>query len=180
MKPRSAAWAVISWQPSVPQRVSAAISFAEAAVGSARAARAARMRARRMSPVHPPRGGGSDRRTRASLLEAHDLAEDLLHDLVGAASDRSEPRVARHALDLVLAHVARAAVQLQTGVHDLEGRALGGELGHRHLAHGVLARGEAAQRVIGHAAAGVRRGGELHEPVAYGLVARERAAEGVA
>jgi hypothetical protein len=42
MKPRSAAWAVIFWQPSVPQSVSAATSLAEAAVGSATAARAAR------------------------------------------------------------------------------------------------------------------------------------------
>ena len=82
-----------------------------------------------------------------------------------------EPRVARHALDLVLAHVARPAVQLQAGVHDVEGGALGGELGHRDLAHGVLAGGEAPQRVVGHAAARVGGGGELDEPVAHGLVA---------
>src|SRR6478735_5895147 len=46
-------------------------------------------------------------------LEPHELAQDLLHDLVGAAADRPEAGVAGHALDAVLAHVARAAVQLQ-------------------------------------------------------------------
>src|SRR3954468_15001612 len=179
MNPCSAAWAVIFWQPSVPHSVRAATSLAEAAVDSARAERVARTMARRMPWLHPPPGGGSSR-ARRSRLESDHLAEDLLHDLVGAAPDGPEARVARHALDLVLAHVARSAVQLQAGVHDLEGGALGGQLGHRHLAHGILAGGEAAQRVVGHAAAGVRGGGELDEPVAHGLVTGERAPEGTA
>src|SRR3954453_23219627 len=123
MNPCSAAWAVIFWQPSVPHSVRAATSLAEAAVGSARAERVARTMARRMPWLHPPPGGGSSR-ARRSRLETHHLAEDLLHDLVGAAPDGPEARVARHSLDLVLAHVPRAPVQLQAGVHHLEGGAL--------------------------------------------------------
>ena len=38
------------------------------------------------------------------------VAEDA--DLVGPAADRAQPQVARGALDLVLAHVARAAEDL--------------------------------------------------------------------
>src|SRR4051812_25925208 len=143
MNPCSAAWAVIFWQPSVPHTVRAATSLAEAVVGSARAERVARTMVRRMPWLHPPPRGGSSR-ARRSRLETHHLAQDLLHDLVGAAADGSEARVARHPLDLVLAHVPRAAVQLQAGVHHLEGGALGGELGHRHLAHGLLAGGKPA------------------------------------
>src|SRR4051812_42710492 len=37
--------------------------------------------------------------------------DDLLHDLVGAASDRPQAGVAQGPLDLVLAHVAVAAVE---------------------------------------------------------------------
>src|SRR3954454_9656293 len=164
MNPCSAAWAVIFWQPSVPHSVRAATSLAEAAVGSARAERVARTMARRMPWLHPPPGGGSSR-ARRSRLETHHLAEDLLHDLVGAAPDGPEARVARHSLDLVLAHVLRAPVQLQAGVHHLEGGGLGGELRHRHLAPGILAGVEEAQRVVGRAAAGGLVGVELDEPV---------------
>ena len=41
------------------------------------------------------------------------LAEDLLHDLVGAAADRAQAGVPHGALDLVLLHVAGAAVDLE-------------------------------------------------------------------
>src|SRR5438067_2044400 len=50
--------------------------------------------------------------------------QDLFHDLVRSAPDRTEARVASGALDLVFADVAGAAVDLQAGVHDLERRSL--------------------------------------------------------
>src|SRR5438105_742855 len=78
--------------------------------------------------------------------------QDLLHDLIGAPADRSKPRVARGALDLVFSHVAIASVNLQTGVHDLERGPLRGELGDRDLAHGIFIDEVSAQRVVGHVA----------------------------
>src|ERR1700722_17966210 len=77
-------------------------------------------------------------RDRASS-ERERAAEDLAHDLVAAAADRAKASVARRALDPVLAHVARAAVDLQALVHQLERRALGDQLGHRHLRDRLLA-----------------------------------------
>ena len=59
------------------------------------------------------------------VLEPELAAEDLLHDLVGAAADRAEAGVADGALDPVLAHVAVAAVDLQALVGDLEQRRAG-------------------------------------------------------
>src|SRR5207248_11275044 len=53
-------------------------------------------------------------------LQAERAAEYLAHDLVAAAADRAQARVARRPLDPVLAHVARAAVDLQAGVHPLQ------------------------------------------------------------
>src|SRR4051794_1494286 len=76
---------------------------------------------------------------RRGSSETEGLAQDLLHDLVGPAADRAQARVARHALDLVLLHVAGAAMDLQAGVHDVEARPLRDELGHRDLLHRVLA-----------------------------------------
>ena len=52
--------------------------------------------------------------------EAEPAAEDLLHDLVGAAADRAEPGVAERPLDPVLAHVAVAAEDLDDLVGDLD------------------------------------------------------------
>src|ERR1044071_2102301 len=63
---------------------------------------------------------------RAAASPGQDLGEDHTHDRVRAAADRAQARVAGHALDLVLLHVARAAVELQARVHDVEARALGG------------------------------------------------------
>ena len=71
-------------------------------------------------------------------------------------------------------------MELEAGVHDVERVALGEELGHGDLLHGVLALDEAPQRVVGQAAAGVDCGGEVDELVADRLVAGERPAEGLA
>src|SRR5450631_375368 len=110
-------------------------------------------------------------------LQLKDAAEDVAHDLVAAPSDRPEAGVAGGALDPVLAHVAGAAVYLQALVHQLERRALGEQLRHRHLAQRVLSGDETAQRVVGDAAAGVRGGGEVDELVTDRLVAGQRTAE---
>src|ERR671934_2909015 len=119
-----------------------------AAVRSASSSRSygwRRRRRRRLLSRPPPAAAV---RAADPSLQPHRLAEALLHDLVGAAADRAQARVARHALDLVLAHVAGAAVELQAGVDDVECGALGGELGHGHLAGGVLTVREAPERVV--------------------------------
>src|SRR3954469_11172504 len=63
-------------------------------------------------------------------LEAQLFAQDLLHDLVGAAAHGTEASVADRSLDPVLAHVAVAAVDLQAVVGDLDAGTLRVELGH--------------------------------------------------
>src|SRR5947209_20625944 len=60
----------------------------------------------------------------ASVLQAERAPEDLLHDLVGAAADRPEPRVSRRPLDAVLGHVSGAAVDLEAPVDHIERRPL--------------------------------------------------------
>src|SRR5436309_14439483 len=150
----------VVWQPLVPQTDSDTSSLENAGAGRASAANASGARRRRMCMpvVHPPRSGGS--------LQAERLAEDLAHDLVRAAPDRAEARVARHALDLVLLHVAGAAVDLQRLVGDVEAVALGLQLRHRHLAQRVLALVEATERVVGQGAAGLQLQRHLRDLVA--------------
>src|SRR5438445_235661 len=93
-----------------------------------------------------------------------------------SAAVRAELSLQR-ALDPVLPHVARAPVYLKALVHQLERRTLRQQLGHRDLADRLLAGDEAPQRVVGHAAAAIRRRGQVDELVADRLVARERAPE---
>src|SRR4051812_48512889 len=57
----------------------------------------------------------------ARKLEPDDLGEDLAHDLVGAAADGAEAGVSGGALEVVLDHVAGAAVHLQAVVDQVEG-----------------------------------------------------------
>src|ERR687891_1035704 len=77
--------------------------------------------------------------TRARSSEPVRAPDHVEHHLVGARSDPVQAQVAPGALDAVLLHVARAAVDLEALVRDLAGHAGGVELGHRDLAHGVLA-----------------------------------------
>src|SRR5262249_37611960 len=92
----------------------------------------------RASPTNSAPARGTEPQSRSS--QPHRLADDLLHDLVGAAPDWAEAGVADGALDSVLAHVAVAAVDLEGLVGDAEGGALGEELGDRDLAqHWVTA-----------------------------------------
>jgi integrase len=58
-------------------------------------------------------------------LQPHQFAEDLLHDLVGAAAYGAQAGVADGSLYAVLAHVAVAAVDLEGLVGDLQDGALG-------------------------------------------------------
>ena len=97
-----------------------------------------------------------------------DLARE--HGTTLAHADRPEAGVAGGALGPVLAHVAHAAVNLQALVHQLEGRALGHQLGHRHLLDRFLTGDEAAQCVVGDATRGVRARGEVGELVLDRLV----------
>src|ERR1700727_2301577 len=65
------------------------------------------------------------------------------HDLIRSRADSVQACVAPDALDAVLRHVARATVDLDAFVGDFAEYARGCELGHRDLAHGVLAVGQA-------------------------------------
>src|SRR5439155_22373979 len=103
--------------------------------------------------------------------------DDVEHDLVGAGADAVESHVAPDALDPVLLHVARAAVDLDALVGDLDRDARGVELGHRDLAHGVLAVVVAPGGRVDHLAGRLDLGRHLGELVADDLELADLAAE---
>src|SRR5436190_13747406 len=111
------------------------------------------------------------------LSESELAPDDLLHDLVRAAADRAEARVAEGAFDLVLAHVAVAAEELQDVVGGAHAVALGDELRHRRLAQGVVPGDEQAQGVVSDGAAGLEPHRDLGDLVAGDLELAELAAE---
>src|SRR5947209_13442814 len=78
--------------------------------------------------------------------EPERASEDLLHDLVRAATDRAEPSIAQRALEAGSGAETVVAVEVQAVVNDFEGGPLRGQLGHRHLARRVLAGQVATQR----------------------------------
>src|SRR4051812_27361668 len=128
------AWSVTRVQPPAPHTSSAVTSLATAAAGKARAR--ARMMARRMaSRLH--------RALRRGSLQPVRAPDHVEHDLVGAGADAVQAHVAPDALDAVLLHVAGAAVDLDALVGDLDRDARRVELGHRDLAHRVVALAEA-------------------------------------
>src|SRR3954467_1671796 len=90
---------------------------------------------------------------------------DVEHDLVGPGADPVQAHVAPDALDPVLAHVAGPAVDLDALVGDLDGDARGVQLGHRDLAHRVLAVGEAPGGRVHELAGGLDLGRHLGELV---------------
>src|SRR3954452_8296020 len=116
----------------------------------------------------------------SDYLEAVRPADHVEHDLVGAGADAVQPQVAPGALDLVLAHVARAAVDLQALVGDLAAHLRGQQLGHRDLAHGVLAVGEPPRGRVDELAAGLDLGRHRRELVADDLEVADLAAERLA
>src|SRR3712207_1721324 len=111
-------------------------------------------------------------------LQAVRAADDLEHDLVGARADAVQAQVAPGALHAVLAHVAGAPVDLQALVGDLAGDARREQLGHRDLAHRVLAVGEAPGGRVVELARGLELGRHLGELVAADLELPDRPAEG--
>src|SRR5262249_45684983 len=68
----------------------------------------------------------------------HQLGDDLLHDLAGAAPDGEQPRVAERAGHRRLHHVPHAAVHLLAVVDDLLHQVAGEQLGHADLLHRCL------------------------------------------
>src|SRR3546814_15739127 len=54
-----------------------------------------------------------------TLFRSQAPADQLLHDLVGAAIDARHPRPAPGTRDRIFVHIARAAVELEAFVHDL-------------------------------------------------------------
>src|SRR5690348_7392625 len=81
--------------------------------------------------------------------QAQAAADDLLHDLGGAAEDGLDPAVGPGPAHGVLAHVAVAAVQLDAAVGDPVA-----QLGVPPLDHGRLFAGEPAGAVLGDGAVG--------------------------
>src|SRR6266436_1722569 len=107
----------------------------------------------------------------------HQLGDDLLHDLAGAAADGQQPRVPERPRHRRLHHVAHAAVELLAVVDDFLDQVAGEELRHADLLH---RRFLAVVEVAGAVRQPARRldGGEvLDEPVAPDLELGQRLAE---
>src|SRR4051794_37074004 len=102
---------------------------------------------------------------------------DVEHDLVGPGADPVQAHVAPDALDPVLAHVAGPAVDLDALVGDLHTDPRGVQLGHRDLAHRVLAVGEAPGRRVDELPRGLDLRRHLGELVPGHLELADRATE---
>src|SRR5215212_1439687 len=113
-------------------------------------------------------------------LEAVRPPDHVEHDLVGARADAVEAQVAPGALDAVLLHVARAAVDLDALVGDLDGDARGVQLRHRDLAHRILAVREPPGRRVGELPRALDLRRHLGELVADDLELADRAPERLA
>src|SRR5829696_383864 len=113
-------------------------------------------------------------------LEPVAAPDDVEHDLVGPGADPVEPHVAPRALDPVLAHVAGAAVDLQALVGHLARDPRGVQLGHRDLAHGVLAVREPPGRGVDELARGLDLRRHVGELVPDRLEGADAAAERLA
>src|SRR5215213_7611467 len=110
-------------------------------------------------------------------LQAIAPPDDVEHDLVRPRADAVEPQVPPRALDAVLLHVAGAAVDLDALVRYLDGDPRRVQLGHRDLAHGVLAVLEAPGRRVDHLPRRLDLRRHLGELVADDLEAADLAAE---
>src|SRR3954451_10100168 len=110
-------------------------------------------------------------------LEPVRAAARAEHDLVCAGPDAVEPQVAPRALDAVLLHVARAAMDLDALVGHLDRDLRRVELGHRNLAHRVLAVLEAPGGGVDQLARGLDLRGHVGELVADHLEVADRPAE---
>src|SRR6185295_11048664 len=110
---------------------------------------------------------------------AHGLADDAEHDLVCAAADRGQPRVAIHARDLALGHVTHAAPILQAGVADLAHQPPGGELRHRGKLRHVRAGEILLDRTVNVRTQHLHFGLELRKPEVHHLIVQNALAEGL-
>src|SRR4051794_8834952 len=105
--------------------------------------------------------GSSPRAWRSRRLEPVRAPDDVEHDLVGAGADAVEAQVAPRALDAVLLHVAGTAVDLDALVGHLDRDASREQLGHRDLAHGIVAVVEAPGGAVDELARGLDPRGHL-------------------
>src|SRR3954470_12711624 len=100
----------------------------------------------------------------SDYLQSVRASDHVEHDLVGAGADPVQAQIAPRALDLVLAHVARPAVDLQAFVGHLAAHLGGVELGHRDPPRGFPAVGDPPRRRVAELAARLdlgRHRGEL-------------------
>src|SRR5581483_10442662 len=138
---------------------------------------------RRMSPPLTPqagRGGMSTLPVPLPRQDAHVLADDRQHDLVGAAADGAETGVAVGAGDGALAHEAHAAPVLQAGVRDLARQPPRFQLGHRGQHGHVLALQHKLGRAIGQRAQHLHLGFQFGQAEMHDLVVEDRLAERLA
>src|SRR4051812_13526021 len=119
-------------------------------------------------------------RTISGPLQPVGPADHVEHDLVGPGADPVQPQVAPGPLDLVLTHVTGAAEDLQALVGHRAAHLGGVQLGHRDLAHGVLAVGEAPGGGVDELTRGFDLGRHRRELVADDLEVADLAPERLA
>src|SRR3954453_2236697 len=119
-------------------------------------------------------------RTISGPLQPVGPADHVEHDLVGPGADPVQPQVAPGPLDLVLTPVTGAAEDLQALVGHRAAHLGGVQLGHRDLAHGVLAVGEAPGGGVDELARGLDLRRHRRELVADDLEVADLAPEGLA
>ena len=113
-------------------------------------------------------------------LQPHRAADDLLHDLVGAAVDARHARVGVRARDRVLEHVAVAAVQLQAAVDDAALQLGAPPLRDRGVLGRELAGVERLRAAVDEDARDLDLAAQLGEREARALEGADRLAEGLA
>src|SRR5207302_1265562 len=110
----------------------------------------------------------------------HQLGDDLLHDLAGAAADAEQARVAERARYRRLDHVTHAAVELHAVVYDPLDEIPGEQLRHADLLHRRLLASEQVAGPVGEPARRLDRGEVIGEAVPPHLELDERLVERLA
>lgn len=99
------------------------------------------------------------------------------HDLVRSAADSQDPTVAIVPLDLTLAHVPHATVELDRGVDNAIARSDRGVLGHGNPCQDIRARKPVVSQRPRIGAGNVHVPGHLRDAMPNDLATRQRAAE---